>query len=134
VKRLMCNIRQNRWCITRGTQLERRVLPLESRSYNKSYPSPKAYYFSKIDDQKPFSRCLNPRLTFLCSVYISFPPARLYSLLHIYDRATMLCFCMCLLITMFPISAWVSPILSHYPTECRSTFEPCHHDLTRAFM
>jgi hypothetical protein len=27
---------------------------LESRSYNKSHPSPKAYYFSEIDDQKSF--------------------------------------------------------------------------------
>jgi hypothetical protein len=41
VKRPMCNIRQNRWCITRGTQPERLVLPLESRSYNKAYPRPK---------------------------------------------------------------------------------------------
>jgi hypothetical protein len=30
------------------------VLHLESRSYNKSYPSPKAYCFSEIDDRKPF--------------------------------------------------------------------------------
>jgi hypothetical protein len=54
VKRPLCNIHQNRWCITRGTQLKRMVLPLESRSYNKSYPSPKAYCFSEIDDRKPF--------------------------------------------------------------------------------
>jgi hypothetical protein len=30
------------------------VLPLESHSYNKSYPRPKAYYFSEIDDRKSF--------------------------------------------------------------------------------
>jgi hypothetical protein len=29
-------------------------VPLESRSYNKSYPSTKAYCFSEIDDRKPF--------------------------------------------------------------------------------
>jgi hypothetical protein len=50
----MCNIHRNGWRITRGTQPERSVLPLESRSYNKSYPSPKAYCFSEIDDRKSF--------------------------------------------------------------------------------
>jgi hypothetical protein len=54
VKRLMCNIRRNGWRITRGTQPERRMSRLESRSYNKSHHSPKAYCFSKIDDPKPF--------------------------------------------------------------------------------
>jgi hypothetical protein len=34
-----------------------RVLPLESRSYNMSHPSPKAYCFSKTDDRKPFFSC-----------------------------------------------------------------------------
>jgi hypothetical protein len=78
------------------------------------------------------SSCLNPRLTFLNSACISFTPIQVYSLLHIYHQATMLCFPKCLLITMLPVSARVSPISSRYPTECRSTFEPCHHDLTRA--
>jgi hypothetical protein len=32
----MCNICQNGWRITRGTQLEKRVLRLKSRCYNKS--------------------------------------------------------------------------------------------------
>jgi hypothetical protein len=32
----------------------KKVLPLEFRSYNKLHPSPKAYYFSEIDDPKPF--------------------------------------------------------------------------------
>jgi hypothetical protein len=53
----MCNIRQNGWRMTRGMQPERRVLPLESRSYNRSHPSPKAYCFSKAGDRKPFSSC-----------------------------------------------------------------------------
>jgi hypothetical protein len=39
-------------------------------------------------------------------------------------------FCKCLLITMLPTSACVLPFLSKYPTWCRSTFEPCRHDLT----
>jgi hypothetical protein len=30
--------------------------------------------------------------------------------------------------------ARVSLILSKYPTWCHSTSEPCHHDLTRAFV
>jgi hypothetical protein len=54
VKRPICNIHQNGWCITQGTQLERRVLPMESRSYKKSHLSPEAYCFSKIDVGKPF--------------------------------------------------------------------------------
>jgi hypothetical protein len=33
-----------------------------------------------------------------------------------------------------PSRARVSLISSKYPTWCRSTFEPCHHDLTRVFM
>jgi hypothetical protein len=40
-KKLVCNIHQNGWHITRGTQSERRVLCLESLYYNKSHPSPK---------------------------------------------------------------------------------------------
>jgi hypothetical protein len=44
----LCNIHQNGWCITQDTQPERRVLPLESHSYNKSYPSPKAYCFLEV--------------------------------------------------------------------------------------
>jgi hypothetical protein len=34
--------------------IRRKAVVLESRSYNKSHPSPKDYCFSKIDDQKPF--------------------------------------------------------------------------------
>jgi hypothetical protein len=52
----MCNIHQNGWRITWGTQPKRRMSHLESRSYNKSYYSPKAYCFSEIDNRKPFSR------------------------------------------------------------------------------
>jgi hypothetical protein len=81
-KRPMCNIHQNGWRITRGTQLERRVLPLESRSYNKSHPSPKTHCFSKIDERKQLLIVLNPCLTFLNSTCLSFTPAQVYSLVH----------------------------------------------------
>jgi hypothetical protein len=54
VKGPLCNIHRNGWRIIWDMQPERRVLPLESRSYNKSYPNPKAYCFSEIDDPKPF--------------------------------------------------------------------------------
>jgi hypothetical protein len=40
-KRPLCNIYQNGWHITQGTQPERRLLRLESRGYNKSHPCPK---------------------------------------------------------------------------------------------
>jgi hypothetical protein len=56
-KRPMCNIRQNEWCIIRGMQLERIMSYLESRSYNKSYHSPKSYRFSEMDNRKHFSSC-----------------------------------------------------------------------------
>jgi hypothetical protein len=102
-KRPMRNIYRNRWRITQGTQLERRVFPLESRSYNKSHPSPKAYCSSKIDGWKPFimfSNHLNPCLTFLSSVCISLTPAQVYSLVHIYLWATSLWIRKCLPITI----------------------------------
>jgi hypothetical protein len=60
----MCIIHQNGWLITQGTQPERRVLRLESHSYNKSHPSPKAYCFSKIVDKKPFLVCFKSLLDF----------------------------------------------------------------------
>jgi hypothetical protein len=36
--------------------------------------------------------------------------------------------------TIFPSRVHVSPISTKYPTWCWSTFEPCHYDLTHAFM
>jgi hypothetical protein len=69
-KRPLCNIRRNGWHITQGTQPERWLLPLESRSYNKSYSRPKAYCFSKIDERKPFLVVSNPCLTFLHSAFV----------------------------------------------------------------
>jgi hypothetical protein len=69
-KRPMCNIRQNGWCITQGTQPERRMTYLESRSYNKSYHSTKAYYFSEIDNRKPFSS--HPILAWLPLIVLAY--------------------------------------------------------------
>jgi hypothetical protein len=86
-KRLLCNIHQNGWRITWGTQLERGVLPLESHSYNKSHPSHKAYCFSKIVDRTLFLIVLNPCLTFLNNTYLSFTPNQVCFLVHICHRA-----------------------------------------------
>jgi hypothetical protein len=86
-KRPLCIIRWNRWCITRGTQSERRVLHLKSRSYNKWYPSPKAYRFSKIDDRKSPLLVSKPCFTFLSSVCTSLTSNQVCSLVHIYHRA-----------------------------------------------
>jgi hypothetical protein len=60
----MCIIHRNRWCTTWGKQPERGVSYLESQSYNKSHPSPNAYGFSKIDDQKSFLVCFESLLDF----------------------------------------------------------------------
>jgi hypothetical protein len=87
MKRPPCNIHQNEWRSTRGTQLKRRVLHLESHSYNKSYPSPKAYRFSKFDDQKPPLLISKLCLTFLSSVRTSLTSNQVRSLVHIYHQA-----------------------------------------------
>jgi hypothetical protein len=58
----------------------------------------------------------------------------MYSLLHIYHQATLLCFHKWLLLTRLPDSARVSSISSQYPTWCRSTLESCGHDLNHAFL
>jgi hypothetical protein len=86
VKRHMCNVHQNGWRITRGTQPERKLLPLESHSYNKSHPSLRAYCFSKIDDQRHILVCIIFYLTFLNSTCLSFTSTQVYSLVHIYHR------------------------------------------------
>jgi hypothetical protein len=85
-RRSMCNIHQNGWCITRCMHPERRVLPLESRSYNKLHPNPKTYCFSMIDDQKHILVSIEFCLTFLNSTHLSFTFNQVYSLVHIYHR------------------------------------------------
>jgi hypothetical protein len=71
VKRPLCNIHQNRWRITRVAQPKRRLLHLESCSYNKSHPNPKAYCFSKSVNKKPLL-IWSPCLASLNSACISF--------------------------------------------------------------
>jgi hypothetical protein len=74
-QRPRCNIQWNGWRITHCTQPERRVLPLESRSYNKSYPSPKAYCLSEVNNRKPFSSCpILAWLPLIVLAYRSLPP------------------------------------------------------------
>jgi hypothetical protein len=75
-KRPLCNIRRNGWCITQGTQPKRRKSHLESHSYNKSHPSPKACCFSKIIDKKPFLVCLKSLLDSLSSTCMSSTPTK----------------------------------------------------------
>jgi hypothetical protein len=130
VKRPLCNIHQNRWRITRGTQPESRMLHLESHSCNKSHPSPKAYRSSKIVGQKPFLGVSKPCLTFLSSVAnrsLSIKCTPWFT--SIIERYRVL-----QPSTICPTRARVSLILSKYTARCRSTSEPCLHDLTRAFM
>jgi hypothetical protein len=67
-KRSLCNIHQNGWCITRGTQQKRRFLHLESRGYNKSSRGPKLSASSRlIIENLP---CLFQSPTWLSSVML----------------------------------------------------------------
>jgi hypothetical protein len=81
-------------------QLKRRVLPLESHSYNTSHSNPKAYCFSKIDEPKHFLVVWNLCLTFPSTVCISSTPNRVYFLVRIDCSAISLWFHKCLLINL----------------------------------
>jgi hypothetical protein len=81
---------------------------------------------------KAFPRCLNPRLTSLSSVCISFTLVQVYSLVRIYHRAIPWWFCN--LLQFYSIGVRVSLISSEYPTWHRSTLKPCGHDLNRALI
>jgi hypothetical protein len=105
---------------------------LESHRYNKSHPNPKAYCFSKTNERKPLLIVLNTCLTFLNSTCLSFTPAQVYSLVRIQPQAISCWFYQRL--PNCPTGAHVLLISSKCPTWCQSTFEPCHHDLTCAFM
>jgi hypothetical protein len=72
VKRLVRNIHRNRWCITQGTQLERKLLRLKSCCYSKSCPDPMLITSPWCDDQKSFLVCFNS-LADLVLVYRSLP-------------------------------------------------------------
>jgi hypothetical protein len=96
-KRPLCIICQNGWSITRGTQLERRVLCLESRCYDKSYPGPKPITSPRFDECKPFSLfVVNSHLTPLSIACISFASSQMYSWVHVYHQAMLLWFHECL--------------------------------------
>jgi hypothetical protein len=99
-KRPMCNIRQNGWRITQGTQPERRMWNLESHSYNKSHPSAKAYCFSKTDEVKPFLVVSDPCLTFISTACVSFTLAQVCSLISIYHHVKSLWIRKCFPITI----------------------------------
>jgi hypothetical protein len=129
----MCNIHQNGWRITRDTQPERMVLPLESCRNNKSYRNPKGYCFSEIDDRKPFQvvwiPAWPPPLNGAC---ISLTLNQVHSLVRIYHRAIPWRFHN--LLQFYSIGVCVSLISSEYPTWCRSTLKSCGHDLNCALI
>jgi hypothetical protein len=79
-KRPMCIIHWDGWRITRGTQLEGRVLHLESRCYNKSHLGPKLTTLLRLIIKSLSLFVSNPCLTFLSSACISFTPNQVYSL------------------------------------------------------
>jgi hypothetical protein len=108
------------------------VLPLESRNYNKSHPSPKLTASLRLRIKSLPSFVLNACLTFLNSTCLSFTPNQVHSLVRIQHQAISHWFYQRL--PNCPTRARVSLISSMYHTWCRSTSEPCSHDLTRAFM
>jgi hypothetical protein len=67
--------RQNEWRITQGTQPERRVLPLESRSNNKSNSSSKSIASLRLAEQEHFLVCFASLLDFpkLCMHIVHSP-------------------------------------------------------------
>jgi hypothetical protein len=81
-------IHQNGWHMTRGTQLKRRVLRLESRCCNESHPDPKIMASLRLMIESLFCVPSNPCLTFLSSACISSIPNNVCSLFHAYHRDT----------------------------------------------
>jgi hypothetical protein len=96
----MCNIHQNRWHITQGMQPERRVLHLESRSYNKSHHGPKLTTSLRLMIESLSLFVVDPYLTTLGIVCASSTPNQVYSLVRVYHRAMSLLFRKCLPITI----------------------------------
>jgi hypothetical protein len=134
MKRHMCNICRNGWPITRGTQPERRVLPLESRSYNKSHPSPKltASLWLRIKSLSSFVS--NPCLTFLNSTCLSFTPNQVYSLVRVYLEPYRWGFTSASLPPLHSNSTLVSANPTQYPTCCPFTSKPWCSDFARDFV
>jgi hypothetical protein len=128
----MCIIHRNRWHITRGTKLERRMSPLESRCYNESNPGPKAFTFPNLDERKSFLIC-SKSLVDLVLVYRSLPTKYTpwcTSTIEPYRCG----FTRAFLQLFHSNSALMLAESIQYPAWCWSNFEPCCHDLTRAFM
>jgi hypothetical protein len=91
VKRPRCNIHQNRWCITRGTQLERWVFPWSLVATTSHILALKLTTFWRlmIGSLSLSNLCLIS----LNSAYISSTLNQLYSLVCVYHRAMSLWFC-----------------------------------------
>jgi hypothetical protein len=87
VKGPMCIIRQNGWRITQDTQLERRVLCLESHCYNKLHPDPKLSTSLRLMIESLTLFVSNPCLTFLSCACVSFTPNQVYNLVQFYHQA-----------------------------------------------
>jgi hypothetical protein len=86
-KRPLCITRRNGWCITRGTQSERRMLHLESCCYNKPHSGPKLTTSLKLMNISLSLFISNSCLTFLASACISFTPNWVCSLVRVYHWA-----------------------------------------------
>jgi hypothetical protein len=102
---------------------------LESRSYNKSHPNPKAYCFYKIDEPKHFLIAWNLCLTFLSTVGVSFTPNQVYSLVPSIIKSYRSGFVSTCRQPFHTNSTLVSANLTQYPSRCSLTFKPCRHDL-----
>jgi hypothetical protein len=60
----MCNLLPNGWRITQGTQPERKVLRLESRCYNKTYPGSEPTTPQDLMDVSLFLGCCKSSLDY----------------------------------------------------------------------
>jgi hypothetical protein len=114
-----------------GLTTSLRLLRLESRGYNKLHPSPKLTASLRLMIRSPSSFVLNLCLTFLNSACTSFTPNQMYPLGLWLSSSYIIVVSQ--MSTICPVGACVSLISSKYPIWYQSTFEPCLHDLTRAF-
>jgi hypothetical protein len=120
------------WRITWGTQPERRVVCLESYCYNKLDSGHKSTSSLELDEHMHFLICLTSLLD-LPKYHLSIIHSQLSVPLgsHLSSRHIVV---VLQTSTICPIRACISLISSKYPIWCRSTFEPCRHDLTRGFI
>jgi hypothetical protein len=131
-KRPLCIIHQNGWRITRGMQPKRRMSPLEPHCYNESDLGPKALASPNLDERKSFLVCFKS-LVDLVLVYCLLPTKYTpwcTSTIEPYHCG----FTRSFLQLFHSNSALVLAESIQYPSRCWSNFEPCCHDLTRAFV